>query len=118
MRTSNDRWTSPEERYAVTMSLKLCRNFLDDFDAVGAVAVSFLPALRMALARASIHRGARTLLVVKPESPRELSSALTGRLEISTATTIRHSEPLSLTRWSKGTSTSPETDTPPCVDSR
>jgi len=24
---------------AVTMSLKLCRNFLDDFDAVGAVAV-------------------------------------------------------------------------------
>src|SRR5438552_1613030 len=39
------------------------------------------------------HRGARTLLVVKPESPRELSSALTGRLEISTATTIRHSQP-------------------------
>src|SRR3989441_12677088 len=38
------------------------------------------------------HRGARTLLVVKPESPRELSSALTGRLEISTATTIRHSQ--------------------------
>src|SRR5438093_1688986 len=64
MRTSNDRWTSPEERYAVTMSLKLCRNFLDDFDAVGAVAVALLPALRMALARASIHRGARTLLVV------------------------------------------------------
>src|SRR5438034_7930646 len=63
MRTSNDRWTSPEERYAVTMSLKLCRNFLDDFDAVGAVAVAFPPALRMALARASIHRGARTLLV-------------------------------------------------------
>src|SRR5437899_9966078 len=38
------------------------------------------------------HRGARTLLVVKPESPRELSSALTGRLEISPATTIRHSQ--------------------------
>src|SRR2546427_10935058 len=37
------------------------------------------------------HRGARTLPVVKPESPRELSSALTGRLEISTAATIRHS---------------------------
>src|SRR5213080_3235828 len=42
------------------------------------------------------HRGARTLLVVKPESPRELSSALTGRLEISTATTIRHSQPAEL----------------------
>src|SRR5438094_7013527 len=42
------------------------------------------------------HRGARTLLVVKPESPRELSSALTGRLEINTATTIRHSQPAEL----------------------
>jgi len=39
------------------------------------------------------HRGARTLLVVKPERPRELSS---GRLEISTATTIRHSQPAEL----------------------
>jgi len=39
------------------------------------------------------HRGARTLLVVKPESPRELSS---GRLEINTATTIRHSQPAEL----------------------
>jgi len=34
-----DRAHRKQSERAVTMSLKLCRNFLDDFDAVGAVAV-------------------------------------------------------------------------------
>src|SRR5947199_19501 len=62
------------------------------------------------------HRGARTLLVVKPESPRELSSALTGRLEISTATTIRHSQPAELDLVEQGGRFSPRGPTrPPAV---
>src|SRR2546427_6412419 len=59
------------------------------------------------------HRGARTLLVVKPESPRELSSALTGRLEISTATTIRHSQPAELDLVEQGGRFSPRGPTRP-----
>ena len=34
-----DRAHRKQSERAVTMSLKLCRNFLDDFDALGAVAV-------------------------------------------------------------------------------
>jgi len=59
------------------------------------------------------HRGARTLLVVKPESPRELSSALTGRLEISTATTIRPSQPAELDVVEQGGRFSPRGPTRP-----
>ena len=60
------------------------------------------------------HRGARTLLVVKPESPRELSSALTGRLEISTATTIRHSQPAELDLVEQGDDLVPGDRLVPC----
>src|SRR5437870_8733171 len=60
------------------------------------------------------HRGARTLLVVKPESPRELSSALTGRLEISTATTIRHSQPAELDLVEQGDDLVPGDRHVPC----
>src|SRR5437773_7452731 len=59
---------------------------------VGVEQACFPAGFTMAFGESLDHRGARTLLVVKPESPRELSSALTGRLEISTATTIRHSQ--------------------------
>src|SRR3989441_1832239 len=59
------------------------------------------------------HRGARTLLVFKPESPRELSSALTGGLEISTATTIRHSQPAELDLVEQGGRFSPRGPTRP-----
>src|SRR5437667_11505692 len=63
---------------------------------VGVEQACFPAGFTMALGESLDHRGARTLLVVKPESPRELSSALTGRLEINTATTIRHSQPAEL----------------------
>src|SRR3989475_11512239 len=59
------------------------------------------------------HRGAGTLLVVKPESPRALSRALTGRLEISTATTIRHSQPAELDLVEQGGRFSPRGPTRP-----
>src|SRR5206468_6871861 len=47
------------------------------------------------------------------ESPRELSSALTGRLEISTATTIRHSQPAELDLVEQGGRFSPRGPTRP-----
>src|SRR5436309_2295167 len=80
---------------------------------VGVEQACFPAGFTMALARASIIEAPGRLLVVKPESPRELSSALTGRLEISTATTIRHSQPAELDLVEQGGRFSPRGPTRP-----
>src|SRR5437016_8590605 len=80
---------------------------------VGVEQGCFPAGFTMALARASIIEAPGRLLVVKPESPRELSSALTGRLEIITATTIRHSQPAELDLEEQGGRFSPRGPTRP-----
>src|SRR5947209_3759473 len=127
------------------MSLKLCRNFLDDFDAVGAVAVNgenvvgdinqegcpdgtasametqpharwsassrhaFPPALRWRWREPRSSRRPD----VSSRRARASFRALTGRLEISTATTIRHSQPAELDLVEQGGRFSPRGPTRP-----